>query len=85
MLNLNVIPIVGWLTSAFAAVCIAVPFWFVWTICGVGEDYFYFLPQVYHRIGFWACVGLSIVFSILKSTLVPKLVWVSNSCEKKND
>lgn len=80
---LNAIPIVGWLLSLLFAVSLAVPFWVVWTACGIGETFFYFLPPVYRSIGFWNCVGLFMAISILKAVLVPKLASVSSESKVK--
>lgn len=83
MININAIPGIGWLLSLFFSISLAVPFWIAWTACGIGETFFYFLPAVYHAPGFWSCVGLFIVSSILKSVLVPRLASVSNNSESK--
>lgn len=56
----------------------AIPFWICWTAFGIGEIYFYWLPEVYQSIPFWSCVGLFMCISILKSVIIPKLVEVSN-------
>ena len=80
---INALPIVGWFLSLFFSISLAIPFWIAWTVCGIGEDYFYFLPSVYHKIGFWACVGLFMVFSILKAVLIPRLASISNTSESK--
>ena len=80
---LNALPFVGWFLSLFFSISLAVPFWIVWTACGIGETYFYWLPDVYKAPGFWACVGLFMVISILKAVLVPRLVSVSNEAKTK--
>lgn len=71
---INAIPFIGWLMSFVFSVSLSVPFWICWTKCGIGHKYFYWLPEIYQSINFWPCVGLFIVISILKSTLVPRLV-----------
>lgn len=76
---LNKLPIIGWFFTAFASVSLSVPFWLIYTVFEIGETYFYFLPEVYQTIPFWNCVGLFIVISILKGTLTPKFVNVSNT------
>jgi hypothetical protein len=76
---LNKIPFIGWMFTAIAAVGLAVPFWFFWTVCGIGATYFYFVPEVFRVIPFWDCFGLFIVILIVKGTLVPKLFSVSNT------
>jgi len=76
---INKLPIIGWILSVTASVSLSIPFWFCWTHCGLGEKYFYFLPELYQRIPFWNCVGLFIVISIIKGTLIPTLVSSSSS------
>ena len=78
---LNAIPFVGWGMSLFFSISLAVPFWFVWTVCGIGETYFYFLPAVWRTPGFWACVGIFMVVSIIKVVFVPKFASVHNSAK----
>ncbi|MEI6422408.1 MAG: hypothetical protein WCP55_09330 [Lentisphaerota bacterium] len=80
---LNTIPVFGWLLSLAINVSLAVPFWICWTLFGIGGKYFYFLPDVYHHIGFWSCVGIFMVFSILKGMLYPySLISVTNKKDK---
>jgi hypothetical protein len=80
---MNIIPVVGWFLSAFFAISLAVPFWFIWTVCGIGETFAYWLPPVYLNPGFWQCVGVFIVVSILKLVFVPRIASVSSSSEAK--
>lgn len=82
---INAIPFVGWLLSFVFNVSLAIPFYVVWTACGIGERFFYFLPPVYQSIGFWNCVGLFIAVSIIKSVFVPRLVSINTSSESKGD
>jgi hypothetical protein len=81
---INKLPIIGWILSACASISLSVPFWIGWTACGLGKKYFYWLPDVYQSIPFWDCVGLFIVLSIIKGTLIPKLVTVSNNNKNTN-
>ena len=74
---INMIPGVGWLLDFVSKVSLAVPFWFIWTLCGIGDRFFYWLPPVYLRPGFWDCVGIFIVVPILHWLVVPKLAKVS--------
>jgi len=76
---INKIPFFGWFLSIVAAIGLAVPFWFCWTVFGLGPKYFYWLPAVYQSIPFWDAVGLFIVISIVKGTLTPKFARVSNT------
>lgn len=79
---LNALPILGWILSITFAISLSVPFWFFWTVCKIGEKYFYFVPDVYQGIGFWNCVALFTVISILKAVLIPK--FSSNSQTNNN-
>ena len=64
---LNVIPVVGWFLDLAFSISLAVPFWLIWTVCGIGEKYFGFLPPVYLYPSFWNCVGVFIVVPIISS------------------
>lgn len=81
---LNAIPFLGWGMSLFFSTSLAIPFWFIWTVCGVGATYFYFLPPVWQTPGFWACVGIFIVTSIIKGVFLPRLISVNNTSSKKD-
>jgi len=78
----NHIPVFGWLISLFLNVSLAIPFWFIWTHCHIGQHFFYFLPQVFQSIGFWDCVGLFFVIGILKTVLFP---CHCHHCKKHSD
>jgi hypothetical protein len=80
---INLFPGVGWVLSLIFNISLAVPFWIAWTLCGIGETYFFFLPPVYHSIGFWACVGLFMVLSILKWVLLPRFGFNYNESNSK--
>ncbi len=80
---LNSIPIVGWLIDFILKVSLAIPFWVIWTVYGLGARYFYFLPQVYLNVPFWHCVGLFMILPILKTMVVPNFASVSQSNENK--
>lgn len=81
---LNSIPVAGWILDLILKISLAVPFWLIWTVFGIGETYFYFLPEVYLRPGFWSCVGVFIVVPILKAIFIPKLVMISNDTTVKS-
>lgn len=81
---INAIPFIGWGLSFFFAISMAVPFWIVWTVCGIGRDYFYFLPDVWQNPGFWATVGIFIAVSIIKSVFVPTLSSNTNTNTKSD-
>jgi hypothetical protein len=76
---INKIPFFGWILSAMGAISLSIPFWLCWTIGGIGEKYFSWIPEVYQVIPFWHCVSLFIVIAILKGTLTPKLFSISNT------
>lgn len=78
-MNLNALPVVGWVLSAIASVSMSLPFWYCWTLCGLGSLYFDFLPSQWQSIPFWNCVGLFISVSIIKSVFVPTFASVSQS------
>jgi len=80
---MNSIPVIGWAVSLLFTASTAVPFWIVWTLCGIGAKYFYFLPEVYHGIGFWECVGLFTAIGILKRVVTPQFVSVSQTNNSK--
>jgi hypothetical protein len=80
---INAIPLVGWFFSAVFAVSLAVPFWLIWTVCGIGQTFAYWLPPVYLVPGFWQCVGVFIAVSIIKAVFVPTFVSSSSSSEAK--
>lgn len=75
----NFIPGIGWFISFIFCTSLAVPFWFIWTLCGIGDTYFYWLPEVYRFIGFWNTIGLFMVISILKLVLIPHGIMSSSS------
>jgi len=56
--------------SFFVALWVSIPFWIVYTLYGIGEKFFYFLPVVYQSPGYWNTVGLFTVILILKSMLI---------------
>ena len=76
---INKLPFIGWVLSLVASISMSVPFWLCWTVCGIGARYFYWLPEVYHAISFWNCVGLFICASIIKGTFVPVFASQSNT------
>ena len=83
---INMLPVVGWLLSFFGNVSLAIPFWICWTVCGIGEIYFDFLPAQWRSIPFWNCVGLFMSVSVIKTVFVPRLCSVSQTQnEREND
>jgi hypothetical protein len=80
----NAVPIIGWFLSILVSTSLSVPFWFFWTVCGIGEKYFYFLPPVWKSIPFFECIGLFIAVSIIQAVFVPKLVTVSQTTKSES-
>lgn len=76
---MNAFPIVGWLLSFIGNASVAVPFWIIWTKCGLGDFYFgEYLPARFVNLPFWHTVGLFMCASIIRGQ-VPKLASVSNT------
>jgi len=48
-----------------------IPFWFLWTYLGYGEMYFSFLPKVWQSIPFWHCLGLMLIFGMIRAIVLP--------------
>lgn len=80
---INAIPIFGWFLSALFSISLAVPFWFIWTVCGYGAAYAYWLPAIYLHPPFWDCVSVFIVASIIKAVFIP--TFSSSYSEAKKD
>lgn len=81
---LNAIPVVGWLLDLFFKICLAVPMWFIWTVCGIGAKYFGFLPPVWHAVPFWNFVGIFMVLGILKCFSPFNVTGESSNVENKD-
>jgi len=75
------IPVVGWLIGLFFHTMLAIPFYFLWN--ALAPTYFYFLPLVYQQLNFWTIVGLFVLFSILKATLLPSFAAHQTNTSKK--
>jgi len=75
---INSIPVLGWLLSIVFNTSLAIPFWLFWTYFEIGKRYFYFLPEIYLSVGFWDCVGVFVVLSILRG-FFPVLVSVDQT------
>ena len=76
---INKLPLIGWMLSIIANVSLSVPFWFFWTVCGIGAKFFYWLPTVYLHIGFWESVGVFICAGIVKEVVTPKFANVTQT------
>lgn len=79
---INAIPVIGWALALFFMASLAVPFWFIWTVMGIGATFFYWLPAIYLAPGFWQCVGVFIVIGILKAVLVPRGLFTTGEPSK---
>ncbi len=84
-MNANSIPVIGWSIDLFFKASLALPFWLIWSVFGIGAEFFYFLPKVYHTPGFWDCVFLFIVVPIFYKIFIPKLVYISNSNKQNSN
>lgn len=83
----NKLPIVGWFIAAIAAMSLSVPFYIAWTWNHIGEKFFYFLPEAYHRISFFEIFFLFITLGIVKwiiGCLTPRFMYVNNSNDNDN-
>ena len=67
--KIAIIPVLGWLISAFLAVMIAIPLHFLWG--WLGPVYFSFVPAVYLNMGFWDMAGLLVLIGFLKLVVYP--------------
>ena len=77
---INKLPFIGWFFSAVASISLSIPFYFLWN--SEAPTYFYWIPKVYLHIPFWDCVALFIIVPIVKSTLTPSFVSVSQTNSK---
>lgn len=62
-----VIPVGVWFIGLLITVFLAIPFWFIWTQCEIGKDYFSFLPEPLQAPRFWVVVSIFICLSILNA------------------
>lgn len=62
---------VVFLAAIVSALVAMVPFWLIWTVCGIGATYAYWLPEVYLRPSLLDCIGLFVVLTIIRTILVP--------------
>ena len=80
---INKLPFIGWFLSFIANTSLSIPFWYIWSSQGLGEKYFYFVPEIYYYLPFWNCVGLFMLIGILKGCF-PTLVKVSQTNNSSN-
>jgi len=81
---INKLPFIGWFLSFAANVSLSIPFWLCWTVFGIGQTYFDFIPLKYQSIPFWNCVGLFMVIGILKGTFAISLVNITQNANSKS-
>lgn len=79
---INAIPFLGWFIDFCLKASLAIPFWYIWDICNVGERFVYQLPIVYHHPGFWNIVGIFIVIPIMKGIFLPSFSITNNTTSK---
>ncbi len=72
---MNRFPIVGWLLSFLLNLFLSIPFWFFWSVCGIGESFFSWLPEPFHSPGLLSVVGLFICIEIIRTVIFPRADW----------
>jgi hypothetical protein len=77
------IPFIGWLFDLCLKITLSIPFWFIWTVCGLGKKYFFFLPEQFQSIPFWHCVGLFMAIPILLLIITPQFATVEQKVKQK--
>ena len=76
------IPFIGHIVGFIGFTSLAFPFWLFWTVFGMGEKYFYFVPPIYYEIGFWESFMVFSLVSILKS-FIPGFISRKNELSQK--
>lgn len=60
-------PLVLVIVQALFIAALAIPFWYLWTVWGIGGDYFgWFLPKPLEEPSLKDCVAVSLCISLLK-------------------
>ena len=67
--KITIIPILGWIISAFFAVLIAMPLHYLWS--WLGPIYFSFVPALYLNMGFWDMAGMLVLVGFVKLLVYP--------------
>ena len=62
----GMVNIINILITIVTYMLMAIPFWLFWTVGRIGAEYFYFLPDVYHYIPWWRCIGLFLCIGIVR-------------------
>lgn len=73
-----------WVMIVLFKAILSVPFWFIYSVCGIGKKFFYFLPEVYQEPGFWATFGLFMVISVLYVVFIPTFAFNSQNIIVQN-
>ena len=60
---------------------LALPFWVIWSVFGTGGKYFYFLPQIYHRIPLWHCICLFLCIELIRNLFVRTLTNINGKID----
>lgn len=64
--------------TPIVSIIVAIPFYIFWNWFNI-RKFFYFLPDVFLRIGFWETVGLFVVVSFIHMIFVPKFATVTQT------
>lgn len=51
------------------SIVLSIPYYFIWN--ALAPTYFSWLPAVYQHLPFWHCMGLFVLFAILRTLLLP--------------
>ncbi|MXW54747.1 MAG: hypothetical protein F4X44_05340 [Gammaproteobacteria bacterium] len=80
---MNRIPVLGWIGSIVLNLSLSIPFWFIWSVCGVGRHFFTnLLPEPFLRPSLWVILGLFICIEIIRSLLFPMTLNLRKENEK---
>lgn len=52
--------------------------WFLWTYCSIGSEYFFFLPEFYHRISYVGFVKISFFLVAVRIAIFPLVYRYAN-------
>ncbi|MCY3884944.1 MAG: hypothetical protein OXG24_08530 [Gammaproteobacteria bacterium] len=72
---MNRIPVLGWIGSVILNLSLSIPFWFIWSVCGVGRHFFStLLPEQFLKPNLWVILGLFICIEIIRTLLFPRTI-----------
>ena len=66
------IPVLGWAIGLMFSIFIAIPFFILWN--WLAPTYLYWLPEAFHHLPYWHCVGLFMLASMIRFALYPRLI-----------